>query len=260
VAGDSLTVTISGIYHYHISAIKKYGGNKMQAIDNLVVHAERPSIKHQTHEIELLVLSSEDGFLVVDQHSGEEFEVQRREGNNYCSCFFALVAPESPCEHIRAVEGYLSIPDRKMQLSQAEADIFLSRVARIDDELTTDEQSGQEQIDRIQLWLESRKQQLEKRRSFYTFQLQSWMESNEYSSKQLVNGTLKMRKQPFQIEILDEGLVITEARFCRVIPEKQAVDKKALRKHITETGEIVDGVEVKSVQPKFSYQLTPGGS
>ena len=232
----------------------------MQAMDNLAVPVTPLSISRQSHENDLVVLSSEDGFLVLDQHSGEEFEVQSDNGSHTCQCFLAQVAPESPCEHIRAVEGYLSMPDRKMQLSQANADIFLSRVGRIDDELATDEQSAQDQIDKIQLWLEFRKQQLERRRSFYTFQLQSWMESHECSTKQLVNGTLKIRKQPFQIEILDEELVITDARFCRVIPEKKAIDKKALRKHITETGEIVDGVEVKSVQPKFSYQLIPGGS
>jgi hypothetical protein len=232
----------------------------MQAMDNLAVPPERPRIISRAHGIELMVLRSDDGLLVVDPTSGEENEVQSKEGNHTCDCFLAQVAPESPCEHIKAVEGYLSIPDRKMQLSQADADIFLSRVAKIDNELDSDEQSAQEQIDKIELWLEYRKEKLEKRRSFYTFQLQSWMESHERSTKQLVNGTLKMRQQPFQIEILDEDLLINDDRFCRVIPEKKAIDRKALRKHITETGEIVDGVEVKSVQPKFSYQLTPGGS
>ncbi len=175
----------------------------MQAFGNLLRPAERTRVKHRINELELMVLSSDDGFLVVDPISGEEYEVQSKEGNHTCDCFMAQVAPESPCEHIQAVEGCLSMRERKMQLSQANVDIFLSRVASIDDELMKDEQSAQDQIDKIQLWLEARKQQLEKRRNFYTFQLQSWMESNEYSTKQLVNGTLKMRKQPFQIEILD---------------------------------------------------------
>ena len=215
---------------------------------------------HRDCEIEPMVLGLKNSFLVIDANSGEEVEVLSKDELLTCDCFLAQVAPESPCEHIRAVEGYLSMPDRKMQLSQANADNFLSSVGRIDDELTTDEKSAQDQIDKIQLWLEFRKQQLERRRSFYTFQLQSWMESTGYSTKHLVNGTLKMRNQPFQIEIIDEEVVINDSRFCRVIPEKMAIDKKALRKHITETGEIVEGVEVKSVQPKFSYQLTQGGS
>jgi hypothetical protein len=233
---------------------------KMQTPDNHVIPAELLRNNHPTHGFELLVLSSEDGFLVVDPGSGEEYEVRKLEGSHTCNCFLAQVAPESSCEHLRAVAGYLSMPNRKMQLSQADADFYLSRVDRIDNELALDVQSAQDQIEKIQLWLEGKKQKLEKRRSFYTFQLQSWMESNEYSTKHLVNGTLKMRNQPIQIEIMDEEIVINDSRFCRIIPEKKAVDKKALRKHITETGEIIDGVEVNSVQPKFSYQLATGGN
>jgi hypothetical protein len=232
----------------------------MQAIDNLAVAVKPLSINHQGHEFEHMVLSSDTGFLVVDPNSGDEFEVQSDKGIHTCNCFFAQVVTGSPCKHIRAVEGYHTIPERKMQLSQADADIYLSQVAKINNEIALDRQSANHQIDKIELWLEWKKQKLEKRRSYYTFQLQSWMESNGFSSKYLVNGTLKMRKQPIQIKILDEEMVFNDSRFCRVIPEKVVIDKKVLRKHITETGEIVEGVEVKSVPPKFSYQPTTGGS
>ena len=109
---------------------------------------------HRDCEIEPMVLGLKNSFLVIDANTGEEVEVLSKDELLTCDCFLAQVAPESPCEHIRAVEGYLSMPDRKMQLSQADADIFLSRVAKIDNELDSDEQSAQEQIDKIQLWLE----------------------------------------------------------------------------------------------------------
>ncbi|MBT4361914.1 MAG: hypothetical protein HOD11_13200 [Candidatus Marinimicrobia bacterium] len=232
----------------------------MQAHNNIADPIQTQIHSLRIEETELIVLVSENGFLVVDMISGEEIEVHRSVGGLSCACFFAQVAPESKCEHIKAVESHHNKPDLESQFTQADADTYLSRVAKIDSELELDIQSAQQQADRINLWLESRKQKLEKRRNFYTFQLQTWMELNAYSTKQLVNGTLKMRHQPFQINIIDEDRVINDQRFCRLIPEKLAVDKKALRKHITETGEIVDGVEVNSVQPKFSYQLTTGGS
>ena len=103
----------------------------MQALVNLAVPVKPLSIIRQSHENDSVVLNSEDGFLVLDQHSGKELEVQSDNGSHTCQCLLAQVAPESPCEHIRAVEVYLCIPDRKLQLSQADADIFLSRVAKV---------------------------------------------------------------------------------------------------------------------------------
>jgi hypothetical protein len=204
------------------------------------------------------VIRKDDNFLVDEGFGTEMVEVIKIQDDLSCDCFISQVAPESECEHIRAVEQYLRQDQPKMLLTQAEADIYLSRIAIIDSELDSDCESATDQMEKIQLWLEGRKLKLEKNRAYYTFQLHTWMEANEHRSKQLVHGTLKLRNQPLQIEVIDEMKVLKDSRFKRIIPEKLAVDKKALRKHITDTGEIISGVDVNVIPPKFSYQLTPG--
>ncbi len=224
---------------------------------NTSVHGVQHSI---TIPIPLRVIRQDKGFLVDEGFGTEMAEVTQLQNDLRCDCFISQVAPESGCEHIRAVEQYLLLDDQTMALSQADADIYLSRIAKIDSELALDTQAATEQIERIQLWIEQRRLKLEKNRSYYTFQLHAWMEANNHLSKQLVNGTLKLRKQPLQITVTDEVELIKDSRFKRIIPEKYAVDKTALRRYIIDTGEIVSGVEVKVIQPKFSYQLTPRAS
>ncbi len=220
------------------------------------------SIRVDEHLIpnQFVIIPKDDGFLVDEGMGTELAEVTNFQGHLRCDCFIFQISSDSDCEHIRAVKQYSRQGRNTMVLSQAEADIYLSRIAKIDAELDTDNKSGAEQIERIQLWLELRRQRLEGNRSYYTFQLQAWMEANKHKSKQLVNGLLKLRNQPFQITVIDETELMKDERFKRIIPEKYEVDKKALRKYVTDTGEILPGIEVKTVPPKFSYQLSTGGS
>ena len=83
---------------------------------------------------------------------------------------------------------------------------------------------------------------------------------NEFSTKQLVAGTLKVRSQQPEIRIDDEAKVMMDERFVRVIPENRAVDKAALRKHCTDTGEEIPGIEIIVKPHKFSYKLNTGGA
>ncbi len=228
-------------------------------IGGVNMNTETSEIQQSTKTpIPFRVIRKDDKFLVDEGFGTEMVEVTKIQDDLHCDCFISQVAPESDCEHIRAVEQYLHQDQQKMLLTQAEADIYLSRIAKIDSELESDCESAADQIEKIQLWLEGRKLKLEKNRGYYTFQLHAWMEANEHRSKQLVHGTLRLRNQPLQIEVTDEIEVMKDSRFKRIIPEKLAVDKMALRKHIIDTGEIMPGVDVNVIPPKFSYQLTPG--
>lgn len=86
------------------------------------------------------------------------------------------------------------------------------------------------------------------------------MHLKQLSTKQLVNGTLKVRAQQPEIKINDEVAVLQDERFFRMVPEKRVVDKAALRKYVVSTGEEIEGTEVILRPPKFSYKLDPGVS
>ncbi len=211
-------------------------------------------------ELAPTVLAMEDSFLIVDSVDQSTQEVQRREDGFNCDCFMAQVSQDSECRHVRAVREHLSQSALDVRLSQADADYYLSRVAEIDGVLQKNADSADMQRMRIDQWESSERTKLERRKQFYLLQLDNFMHIEGLSTKRLVHGTIKIRSQQPTIEVLDEELVLQRMEFQRIIPERIAVDKKALRKHILETGEEVPGTLVVSNLPhKFSYKLEEGG-
>ena len=208
------------------------------------------------------IIEAETGFLVCEDSNGGTEEVLRAASKLQCQCFIAQVSG-GECEHVSAVHDYLSNTSEPVEhptMSQAQADEYLSRIANLDKAQSLNEESAEEQIERIKLWLEMESAKLDKQRSYYLLALETWMQVQEYSTKQLVNGTLKVRAQQPQIKIEDEDLILQDERFVRIIPEKRTIDKSALRKHLVSTGEEVEGSEVVLRSSKFSYKLTQDGA
>ncbi len=208
------------------------------------------------------IIESEAGFLVGDDYGGNAVEVLRSESGLQCQCFIAQVS-HGDCEHLRDVRDYLaSIPiseDRPM-LSQADSDYYLFKLGELDNTMAANSESAITQIDRIKLWLEMENAKIQRKKDYYILALDNWMHLMELSTKVLAAGTLKIRAQPPELLIKDEDAVLEDGRFTRTIPEKQAIDKAALRKHVLDTGEELEGIQVILKQHKFSYKLNPGGS
>ena len=208
------------------------------------------------------IIESETGFLVSGDYGDNAVEVLRTESGLQCQCFSAQVSHDD-CEHIRAVRDYLaSIPmsEDKPNLSQADADYYLSKLGELDSTVAGNIESATTQIDRIKLWLEMENAKIQRKKDYYILALDNWMHLLDLSTKVLAAGTLKVRAQQPDIIINDEEIVIKDGRFIRTIPEKQAIDKASLRKHILDTGEELEGIQMILKQHKFSYKLNPGGS
>ena len=213
-------------------------------------------------EIASTIIESENGFLVCDDKSGSAEEVLQIDSVLQCQCFIAQVS-SGDCEHVRAVLDYLSATPASADypvMSQAEADSYLSRIAELDNTVVANEDSAEQQIDRIRLWLEMESVKLDKQRAYYLFALESWMHQQDLSTKTLVNGILKVRAQQPEITIKDEDAVLKDDRFVRIVPEKRAIDKAALRKYVVSTGEEIEGTEVILRRPKFTYKLSQASS
>ena len=207
----------------------------------------------------LNVVESESGFLVDDTNTNA-VEVLRTESGLHCECFIAQLSSEE-CEHIRAVRDYMAkvpMQEDRPTLSQADADYYLSKVADLDEMHTANTESANNQIDRIKLWLEVETDKIQRKKDYYLLALDNYMHLNDFSTKRLVNGTLKVRSQQPEIKITDEGEVLTDERFVRIVPEKRSLDKAALRKYCTHTGEEVPGTEIILKPHKFTYKLNGG--
>ncbi len=208
----------------------------------------------------LEIIESEIGFLVSGDYGGNAVEVLRIESGLQCGCFIAQVSHDD-CEHIKAVRDYLALTQMSADrpLIQADADHYLSNVAALDSTIAANTESANTQIERIKLWLEMENAKIQRKKDYYILALDNWMHLMELSTKVLAAGTLKVRAQQPEIVVNDEDAVLKDGRFTRTIPEKQAIDKAALRKHVLDTGEVLEGIEVLLKQHKLSYKLNPGG-
>ncbi len=202
-----------------------------------------------------IVLCQEGGYLVVDIDTGECEEVFEINSKLQCDCFIAKVSPDSLCGHITAVNSFMVGGDDPKVFSQSDADYYLSRIRVLDSEIEDNQNSAEIQHQHIDFWLGKETNHLEKKRSYFLQVLEEWARTNGFTTKNLVNGKLSLRKQPINIEILDIEKVLANEEFRRLIPEQITVDKKALRQHILATGEEPEGVKVAQVRSKFSYKL-----
>jgi hypothetical protein len=206
----------------------------------------------------LLIIESDSGFL-AGSYAGDTVEVLRTETGFECSCFIARVSDDGMCEHTRAVLDYMAhVPGENVRpnLCQADADYYLSKLAALDDVQTENQLSMAQQKSRIDQWFESESAKIQRKKDYYILALDNWMHLAGYTTKSLVNGVCKVRAQQPDISITDETVILKDGRFTRTIPEKQAVDKTALRKHVLATGEEPDGVQVTTRPHKFSYTIT----
>ncbi len=216
------------------------------------------TLQNVVHKILPNVIQSDTGYLVDGDYGNNAVDVAVTDTGLECQCFVAQVS-NGECEHIRIVRDYLAnnpLPDDKPAITQADADYYLSKVAELDDTFIANTESATKQIGRIKLWLEVEADKIERRRDYYLLALDNYMYLNDFTTKRLVNGTLKVRSQQPEIKITDENKVLTDERFVRIVPEKRAVDKAALRKHCTQTGEELPGIEIILKPHKFSYKLS----
>jgi len=206
------------------------------------------------------IIESKSGFLVGGDYGGNAVEVARTDSGLQCRCFIAQ-ATQDDCEHIRAVRDYIasiSLSLERPMLSQANADHYLSKLGELEIAEATNEASANEQTGRIRLWLEMESEKIERKKAYYIQALDNFMHMNGYKTKRLVAGTLKVRGQQPEIKINDEPKVLMDERFVRIIPEKKAVDKTALRKYCMDTGDEIPGIEIILKPHKFSYKLNGG--
>jgi phage host-nuclease inhibitor protein Gam len=205
------------------------------------------------------IIRASDSYLVSGE-GGDQVEVHVAPGGLVCDCFYARVLDDGRCQHIQAIEAQYGDGNpcpSDVELTQARADHYLLSIAGIDQTLEQNQISADQQSARISEWLDHEQSKLERQKGYYTLALEAWMQNNDLSSKRLVNGSVALRKQQPEIEITDEAMVLSDSRFVRVIPEKQAVDKTALRKWVLTTGEEIPGVNVRFRELKFSYKTEP---
>jgi len=201
------------------------------------------------------IIGTPGGFIVGSGIGSDYVEVLVQGSKLACECFNGQMDMNGRCEHIIAIEsGSIGVDGNSIaQIDQGTADFYLSQISNIEASIQQNRDSAETQVKNIEDWLESIVAKDERRMSYYEASLDAWMRSSGLKTKSLAHGVMKLRQQQPEIVIQDELLLLSDKRFVRIVPEKEVIDKSALRKHVVNTGEEVIGISVKLRDAKFTY-------
>ncbi len=195
---------------------------------------------------------------LVNLHPDQDFEVSLKDGFYLCNCLQDDQPPWDECDHIQAVQQF-ELQQMEEEMAEmgfkAFADSLLWQIAQLESEITQNDHSADHQIKRIELWRKSENQALQKRIESKAILLRNYMQHTGKRTDNLVNGTVRLRKQQPKITVTD-AFDIEQDSFVRIIPEQRKPDLRAIRKHLTKTGEIVHGTEVEFQPDKLSWETT----
>lgn len=192
----------------------------------------------------------------VTDHLLGDVDVKQGNGFYHCSCNKEEKPPWEECEHILAVQQF-NLQQLEEEMAQhglkAFADSLLWQIAQLEMEQERNNRSADHQIKRIQLWQRAENQQLQKRIESKAILLRNYMEHTGKRTENLVNGSIRLRKQQPKITI-QNCFDLEQDSFVRIIPEQRKPDLRAIRKHLKETGEVLPGTEVEMQPDKLSWE------
>lgn len=144
---------------------------------------------------------------------------------------------------------------------KSQASWALKKIAKIIAEKRENEEVANIEIERTKNWLKKENEELERHESFFEFLLHEYhrkeLEIDPKSKTiKLPFGTLKMRTQQPEYLYDDEKLIVWAKNYLpEAVQVKESVLKTPIKKHIKETGEVIDGVTITERPDKFIVEV-----
>ncbi|AEE95754.1 host-nuclease inhibitor Gam family protein [Mahella australiensis] len=155
-----------------------------------------------------------------------------------------------------------------------QADWALEKIAAIDAEYRRKEVVAKNKIAQVQEWLDKQKEQAEQQRSFFCALLKQYFESLPATAvKQtktqkiykLPSGVLRLKQQqPEYLKDEDKLLEWVKTNKPQFVKIKESVNWSSLKELVatagdkavdTQTGEVIDGIEIVEREPKFDVEI-----
>ncbi|QDP50154.1 MAG: putative DNA ends protecting protein [Prokaryotic dsDNA virus sp.] len=143
-------------------------------------------------------------------------------------------------------------------MGEDKADTYLYVLGILENKREDIDKIAEKQINKVEKWKDGQTAKLDRNIDFLKFKLEMYLRGVGESSMDLPNGKINFRKQTDKVTIVDEEKFLKTANegLIRTIPEIRKPDLMAIKKHIKETGELVDGVEVNTREKKFYVKLS----
>jgi len=147
--------------------------------------------------------------------------------------------------------------EEEQKLNREMADLMLLEICNIQEEIERVFEQAEKERTIIKNWAITKNSKLAGRIEWISKKLELFLKEEGVKTLELAFGTIRFRKQPDKIEIVDDEQFLNNASSSTltIIPESAKADLSKIKAFIKRTGRIPQGCELVPGETKFSYSI-----
>ena len=147
--------------------------------------------------------------------------------------------------------------EKEQKLNRELADLMLLEIRNLQEEIERVFDQAEKERTIIKDWAITKNSKLASRIEWISKKLELFLKEENIKTLELAFGSLRFRKQPDRVEILDNELFLNNANSSclMIVPETAKADLNKIKAFIKRSGRTPDGCEVIPGEIKFSYSI-----
>ena len=136
-------------------------------------------------------------------------------------------------------------------------DLVVKEIARLETEIAEVNSNTDREVQIIKAWALDRNVKFHDRIEFLKLKLETYIRAEGKKTIDLPHGTLKLRQNPDKVEVtdLEAFLAVANKDMVTIKPEEIKPSLNGIKKYITMTTKVPDGVLVKEGEITFTLKL-----
>jgi transposase len=147
--------------------------------------------------------------------------------------------------------------EKEQKLNREMADMMLLEIRNIQEEIERTFEQAERERTIIKNWAITKNSKLASRIEWLEKRLEAFLQEENVKTLELAFGTIRFRKQPDKIEIIDDEVFLNNATtsVLTIVPETAKADLKKIKSFIKRSGRVPKGCELIPGEIKFSYSI-----
>jgi hypothetical protein len=147
--------------------------------------------------------------------------------------------------------------EKEQKLNREIADLMLLEIRNLQEEIERVFEQAERERTIIKNWAITKNSKLTNRIEWISKKLELFLKEENVKTLELAFGTIRFRKQPDRIEIVDDELFLNNAtsNMLAIVPESAKADLSKIKAFIKRSGRVPQGCEMIPGGIKFSYSI-----
>ena len=147
--------------------------------------------------------------------------------------------------------------EKEQKLNREMADLMLLEIRNLQEEIEQTFEQAERERNIIKNWAITKNSKLTNRIEWISKKLELFLKEEGVKTLDLAFGTIRFRKQPDRVEIVDDEMFLNNAtsNILTIVPESAKADMNKIKAFIKQTGRIPQGCELIQGTTKFSYKI-----